>query len=78
MNKVGQYSVNGPKGIICTTEESSIEETEANARLISMAPCMLEMLERVLKNIPKDLSLDGLQLESDLKTIIHQIKGESN
>jgi hypothetical protein len=50
MNKVGQFCVQGPKGTVCVTEESTIEETEANARLISAAPELLE-IARAYRNL---------------------------
>jgi len=50
MNGIGTVSVNGPKGIVCCCEESSIEGTESNARLIAAAPEMLEALELVLND----------------------------
>jgi hypothetical protein len=51
MNGIGNYEVNGPKGIVCRTEESCIVETEANARLIAAAPEMLEALEWIFDHV---------------------------
>ncbi len=59
--------------VVCDPDD--VSTNRANAYLIAAAPELLEALKRVLQNMPKDLSLDGLQLESDLKSLIAKATG---
>lgn len=48
----------------------------ANARLIASAPEMLEALEKVIRQLPEELTLDGEIFRDELKSLIKKAKGE--
>lgn len=85
MNGVGIVEVNGPKGIICNLEESTIEETLANAQLIAASPEMLEALEECCRLLigctvnsvdPKDFAEIRQKCYDIQDYIIAKAKGE--
>jgi len=60
---------------IAVVDMHAYETTKTNAALIAAAPECIDMLIRVLKAMPRDLSLDGLQLESDITELIRKATG---
>ena len=81
MNGIGYCQVNGPKGIVCTTEESTFEETKANACLIAAAPEMLEELEQLREALNDTVLSTGSKTMDEemlyhIQKIIKKAKGE--
>lgn len=49
---------------------------KSNMHLIVTAPEMLEALEKVIRQLPEELTLDGEIFRDELKSLIKKAKGE--
>ena len=65
----------GPVGGVFNSADYR-EERNANARLIASSPDMLVMLEEVLHQLPKELTLDGEILRDAIKSVVVKARGE--